>query len=578
MKKLLFVSALVCAVISSCGPKDGVHSLHILTTNDVHGCYFDSTYVGTSLKKSLLAVNYYADSVRSAVGEDNVLLIDAGDFLQGDNAAYYFNYVDTATAHIFPRMARYMGYDVIVAGNHDIETGHPVYDRISAQLRSYGIPFLAGNAIRTDNGKPYFPYYAIVKKAGLKVAVLGFDNANIKAWLDESLWSGMTFQSLLPLVQEDVDKVIRKEHPDVVVVAVHSGTGEGDGSVLESQGLDLLNSLSGVDCLICAHDHSAKVIERDDIIMINSGSHAKNVGHGVLEFTYSKGKLVSKKMSSSLIPVRWEKADPAMRAEFYEDYLAVKSFTLREVGELAAEMRTRDAFKGMCDYMNLIHTISLSCAPAQISFAAPLTYNGTVKAGTLVYNDIFTIYPFENQLFVVKMTGGQIKNYLEASYDQWIQTIASSGQHVFRIEEKEGQRGDKYWSFSGRTYNFDSAAGLVYTVDVTAPYGSRVAISSLVGGAPFDLEAEYNVAMTSYRASGGGELMGKAGIDTDRIDDIVVAKYPEIRNLVYEYILAAGTLSPEVIGDPDVIGQWSFVPENIAGPAVESDFKLLFKD
>ena len=79
---------------------------------------------------------------------------------------------------------------------------------------------------------------------------------------------------------------------------------------------------------------------------------------------------------------------------------------------------------------------------------------------------------------------------------------------------------------------------LNYVVDVTKPVGERVIIGSLADGTPFSTEAEYNVAMTSYRASGGGGLMREgAGIDTDRIDERVVEYYPEIRELIYDYLV-----------------------------------------
>ena len=156
--KFICVAAASLMLLAGCSPKDGDCCLRILTTNDLHGSLFDSTYVDGNVRNSLMAVKWYVDSVRSAAGEQNVILLDDGDFLQGDNSVYYFNYVDTLTPHIFPRMASYMGYDAVVGGNHDIETGHKVYDRVAADLEAAGIPFLAGNAIRNDNGEPYFPY------------------------------------------------------------------------------------------------------------------------------------------------------------------------------------------------------------------------------------------------------------------------------------------------------------------------------------------------------------------------------------------------------------------------------------
>ena len=232
----------------------------------------------------------------------------------------------------------------------------------------------------------------------------------------------------------------------------------------------------------------------------------------------------------------------------------------------------------MSDYMNLVHTLGLGCSPAQISFAAPLTYNGFVKAGTLIYNDLFTIYPYENQLFVVRMTGEEIRNYLEFSYDKWIQTISKPGDHLLRIQQRDDARTQQTgWSFVSRSYNFDSAAGINYTVDVTKPFGARVAIASMASGQPFELSKEYFVAMTSYRASGGGDLMREgAGIDTDRIDERVVSRYPEIRNILYNYLMDIGSIDPAVTGDPQRIGRWSFVPQPLAGKALEQDMALLF--
>ena len=574
MKKMLIAAlALVCA----CGPKDGEYAFELLTTNDVHGTYFDSTYTSAKTRKSLMAVAWSVDSVRAAVGKENVILVDAGDCLQGDNAAYYFNYVDTTQTHVYTRMAAYMGYDAIAVGNHDIETGHPVYDRIAREMKAAGIPFLAGNARKDSDGSPYFPEYTLLKRNGIKIAILGFTNPNMKNWLAESVWRGITFESLIPRVQQTVDAVRAKEKPQVIIVAVHSGTGREGEASLESQGMDLLHSLEGVDFLVCSHDHRPYVVSRGNTALINSGSHCRFVGHGHIRLTVKGGKVVARETEADLIPIDKCKVDTVMEKLFHPDYEAVKAFTLKEVGELKAELRTRDGYAGMCDYLNLVHTLCLGCSPAQISFAAPLTYNGTVPAGTLVYNDLFTIYPFENQLYVVKMTGREIHDYLEYSYDQWINTVSRPGEHVLKIAPRHDSRtGQQGWSFVNRSYNFDSAAGINYTVDVTKPAGSHVDIASMAGGQPFDPEKTYFVAMTSYRASGGGGILRAIGIDTDKITDRVVEYYPEIRNILYNYLLEHGSIDPAIIGDPERIGRWRFVPESLAAKGIDADMQLLF--
>lgn len=576
MKKIFLpLTALAVLAFASCTkvPKDGIHTLTLLTTNDVHGTWFDSTYVGHGTRRSLLAINTIIDSVRAADGKGNVVLVDAGDCLQGDNAPYYYNYVDTLSPHLFPRLMSYMGYDAIAVGNHDIETGHPVYDRIAKELKAKGIPFLAGNAIRTSDGKPYFHVYTMLKKAGLRVAVLGYTNANMKEWLQEEIWSGMTFESLIPLVQNDVDKVRAKEKPDVVIVAVHSGNGNGDGRMLEGEGLDLLNTLHGVDFLVCSHDHRPSLVSRDSILLINSGSHSRNVGFGKIEVTVKGGKVVDRKLSSRLIPVRREFSDSVMRKAFQSDYEAVKAFTLNPVGTLQEDFATREAFRGMCPYINFIHTLCLEASGADISFAAPLSYNKTIKAGTLAFNDLFTLYPFENQLFVLRMNGHEIKGYLEDSYDSWL--AAPGGAHALLIQKRDDPRtGQANWSFISRTYNFSSAAGINYTVDITKPRGERITILSMADGSEFGLDREYNVAMTSYRASGGGGMLYRgAGIEDP--SERIVRKYPEIRNLIYDYLKKHGTISVES-EKPSVLGEWKFIPEDMAAKAIDADMALVF--
>ena len=565
---LLFAAALSLAV--SCTPQERV--LHIVTTGDVHGSWFDEPYVeGQSNKTSLMSVHAWVDSLRGAVGARNVLLLDAGDCLQGDNAPYYYNYVQTEGEHPFVQFISYMKYDAVAVGNHDIETGHPVYDKIAAQLAAHGIPFLGANAVRTDDGEPYFPAYKVFRRGGYKVAVLGLTNPNMKAWLSEPVWSGIDFKSLIPCAQEWVDRIRAKERPDVMVVLTHSGVGEGDGQMLESQGLDLLQSLQGVDLLVCSHDHRPAVAEKDGLWMIDGGARAGNVGHAVVR--QSKGQ--ARQMEAEFVRLDKNKVDAQMKEHFRPVFDEVRDFTLQPVGQLAMELRTRDAYRGMCDYVNLIHTVQLGVPDVQLSFAAPLTFDGTVKPGEVVFNDMFTIYPYENQLFVVKLRGAEIRDYLEFSYDRWIQT---PGSHVLRIvDDPDPRTGADRWSFEGRTYNFDSAAGLVYTVDVTRPMGSRVRIKSLADGTPFDPEAWYRVAMTSYRASGGGEhLTAGAGIPKEEMEERIVARHPEIRELVYQYFKERGIVDSALLGDRSLIGEWHFVPENVVDPMIQEDMKLIF--
>ena len=561
--KYIFAALLLTA---ACTPK--VRNLTILTTDDVHGAWFDSTYVGENTRNSIMAVNYYVDSIRRADGAKNVLLLDAGDCLQGDNASYYYDYVDTVSEHLFSRICAYMKYDAVCLGNHDIETGHAVYDRVSRELASHGIPFMAGNAIRNDNGERYFPLYKVFKRGGMKVLVLGYNNPNMSSWLDGSLFSGMHFESLIPLVQKDADYLREVFKPDVTIACMHSGTGKGDGTILESQALDLYKSLRGVDFVVCAHDHRQVTMHNDSIALINTGSRARYLGVGKI----SVGKDGSRTVGSELVKVDKSKADPAMRRTFQKDYEAVKAFTVKEIGVLTQDLYTRDAYKGMCPYINLLQTVQMQSTGADISFAAPLTYNGKISAGVLVFNDLFTIYPYENQLYTLRLTGREIKDCMEFSYGLWLS--GPGGEHTLGIKTGADPRySQEHWSFENASYNFDAAAGLVYTVDLRKPTGKRINIISMADGTPFDMDAEYTVAMTSYRANGGGDhLIKGAGIPKPELDRRITGRYPEIRECLKAFIERNAGLDPSGFSGKE-LGSWRFIPDT---KGIESDMALLF--
>lgn len=578
MRQRYIILAFALATIASLTSfAQSTRQLHVVSTGDVHGSWFDRPYVeGAANKTSLMSVKAYVDSLRKAVGPENVLLLDAGDNLQGDNAAYYSNRVaDSDKPHLFPRICKYMGYDAVTLGNHDIETGHNVYDRVLKEMEENGIPWLGGNVIDSGDGSTYFQMYKSYVKAGVKVTVLGFENANIEGWLPEELWTGMNVLSLVPFVQSFVDYVVEKEKPQVVIVCVHSGTGAGDGTQLENQSLDLFKSLKGVDLLIGGHDHRQCSMEKPGFAYMDAGARAGYVGHSVITLRTSGRKLVSKDVKAEIHRIDKDKVDPAMEEEFKEDFEAVREFTNRRVGNLAMPLSSQEAYSGMSDYLNLIHTIQLNASGAKVSFAAPLSFNGKVSAGDVVFNDMFTIYPYENQLYVMNLKGYEIKNYLELSYEGWIR---NADGHVLRIvPEADARTGTDKWSFVNRSYNFDSAAGIVYTVDVTKPFGSRVNISSFADGSAFVPEETYPVAMTSYRASGGGGLiMEGAGLSAQEADSRVTAKLPEIRDFVYAFISTNPSVDSKLIGDSSIIGSWKFIPEEVVEPAMKKDISLLF--
>ncbi len=575
------IAAAAALTLSACSTlKDGEYNLSVVSTGDGHGYWFAKPIEdGGRARGSLMSQSAFVNGIRESKGADNVILVDAGDNFFGSGAPFYYNYVDTTAAHLYPRLASYMGYDAVVAGHSDFESGHRVYDRVAKEMKKEGIPFLAGNALSDKNGKPYFPAYSIIKKGGVKVAVLGYTNADNASLMDESCVSGIRFESLLPLVQEDVDKVRSKEKPQVVIVVAHTSMGKGDGQNLEKQGLDLFKSLRGVDVVIAGHDHSNKVMSADSIVVLDCGRAGQNAGVTDIKLVVKGGKVVSRTLDARMASIDAEEYDSSMEKAFESDYDEVHSFMTSKVGDIKKDLVSREFYYKQCDYLNFLHALAFSAYPVDISLSATLLIDGKVPAGEVRYQDIRKVYPYENKLIVLRLTGAEILKYLEASYDAWINTVTEPSEdvHVLRIKQsKDYSTGKMVWKLAKSPANFDSAAGINYTVDVTKPYGSRVSITGMADGKAFEMDKEYLAAITTYRSVGSGGLLKAAGLaDMKSVEDRIVYRGPEFRTILYEYFKKYGSVDPAVTGDPKIIGSWKFVPD-FAPAAIKSDVELLY--
>ena len=207
---------------------------------------------------------------------------------------------------------------------------------------------------------------------------------------------------------------------------------------------------------------------------------------------------------------------------------------------------------------------------ADIAFNGPLAMNTTIDAGPVTTADMFNLYKYENKLYVIKMTGAEIKNYLEMSYAQWTNQMKSSDDHILLLDDKPNERTNLFKNFYG---NFDSASGIDYTVDVTKPEGQKVTILRMSNGQPFGADNWYRVAVNSYRGSGGGELLTKgAGIPKEELNSRILYRSElDQRHYLAEEIQKQGSVNPK----PN--NNWRFIPEDLVAPAIERDRELLFK-
>lgn len=549
--------------------------IKIVYTTDVHGNFFPVDYITMSpVDGSLSRVVSAIDSIRETPGGNNLVLLDNGDFLQGQPSVYYYNYIDTISPHLASEIYNYIGYDATTIGNHDVETGHAVYDRWRSQNR---MPLLGANVIDNKSGQPYLRPYVILEKDGVRIAVLGLLTPAIPAWLPENLWSGLSFEDMLTSAKKWIPIIKSNENPDIIIGLFHSGHDETmrTGEFLENASLKIAREVPGFDALLIGHDHQKfhEVIENvagEKVTVLNPANNAKAVG--LLEFDVEKsnGKLRSKKITSNILDVSGFDPDKAFLEKFAPQREKIRNYVARKIGNVSEEMSIDDAFFGPSSFMSFLHRLQLDISGADISFAAPLSFGAVIRKGPMKVSDTFTLYKYENMLYVIKMTGREIKNYLEESYSIWTRQITDSQHHLINFKSESPSLNDN--RLAKPAYNFDSATGIDYTVDVTKPKGEKINISSLSDGRSFSLDSTYTVAINSYRANGGGNLLSDgAGISREELKKrIVSATDKDLRYYLIDYI----EKHPDI--EVQTIHNWKFIPEGIAEKAAEIDRELLF--
>ena len=560
----------------------GSKSISILETTDIHGVILPYDYIEKEKLSASLASSFtYIRQIRKE--KDATILLDNGDNLQGQPEVYYYNFIDTVSPHFSAEVMNFTGYDAGTVGNHDVEAGHSVYDRL---VKEYNFPLLAANAINVKTGKPYFKPYHIIEKEGIKIAVFGLVTPEIPNWLPPELYSGIEFRDMVETAKLWMP-VILNEKPDLVVGLFHSGWDMSREQFQKSNHLGENGSASvaynvpGFDIVFNGHDHklaNEKFVNSigDTVLILNGGSKSEKIAQADITFTSRKikGKR-QKKITGQIVNVADFKPDTEFITRFTSQHKKIDGYVDQVIGNSSATVSSRDAYFGPSAFVDMIHSIQLEITRADISFAAPLSFDVQIPEGPITVGDMFKLYRFENMLYTMTMSGDEVQKYLEYSYSVWFNSMNSPSDGLLKL--RTGNNGKpiltngKAW-LKNQPYNFESAAGIDYTVDVSKPEGSRIVISGFTDGKPFERTILYKVAVNSYRGNGGGgHFTEGAGIEKDELRSrLITSTDRDLRYYILKSIEAKKTVNPKPINN------WKIIPEKWAKTATSREYPLLF--
>ena len=549
--------------------------LRVVETSDVHGSFFPYDFLNRRPKAGSMArVSSYVNSLRKQYG-DRLLLLDNGDILQGQPLSYFSNYIDTTDMNIAAQVINYMRYDAETIGNHDVEPGHQVYDKWVGEVNC---PVLGANVIDTRSGQPYLKPYVMLNRGGVRIAVLGMLTPAIPNWLSQDIWSGLRFDEMVATARHWMKVIREDEKADVVIGLFHSGKAGGivTPQYEEDASEHVARDVPGFDLVLFGHDHT----RHNDIVVNSAGkrvvcldpaNNAMSVADATIHLSQEKGQWTVDSVAGSVNSVTSQPIDEAYQQHFNAYINKVNDFTNQQIGTFKHTLHTADSYFGNSAFSDLILNLQLQITGADIAFDAPLTFNDSIKAGPVYMSDMFKLYKYENKLYVMRLTGEEIRKHLEMSYDLWFNTMKSPDDHLLLIDRQtygDAQR----MGFKNFSFNFDSAAGIDYTVDVTKPNGQKVTILRMSNGQPFDEKRWYKVAINSYRGNGGGELLTKgAGIPKDSLKSRIV--WQSDRDQRYYLMQEIKRLK---VLDPKPNHNWKVIPETWTQPAAKRDYDLLF--
>lgn len=529
IRSLLLVATL--PVVAGCAAAAGAtrepdgFELIVAGTTDVHGRLrgwnYESNAADTT--RGLARAATIVDSLRRAA-PGRVVLLDAGDLLQGNALTYVAARVAPSdAAHPVVAAMNAMQYDAAAIGNHEFNYGIPF---LKGAIEQAKFPFLAANVYNT-NGTNAYPSWIMVERGGARIGIVGATTPGSLVWDRDNLKDRLTIGDIVPAVRTAVADV-RKAGADVILVTMHSGlTGVSSYDTVvtrlpsENVAARVAREVPGIDVILYGHSHSEKA---DTIIggalLMQPRNWATSVAVANLQLARTGGRWQVTRKDSRVIQSVRHLEHPAVLAATDSAHQATLRWVNAPIGRTPVAWRADSARVMDTPLIDFVLEVQRRTAGADLASTAAFSIDATIDSGTITAARMQALYPYDNTLRAIRITGQQLREYLE---------------HSARYFRTDGTAITIDRTVPG--YNFDIIAGADYTLDVSRPVGQRVTRLEYRGRSVQPTDS-FTMALNNYRQTGGG------GYAMLRDAPVVYDGRLEIRQLLVDEVRRKGTITP----------------------------------
>lgn len=483
-------------MLSQAAVPDRTYRFSILHTNDEHGHFWfnDQGEYGLAAQKTLMDTLRYDIQAKGG----GALILSAGDVNTGVPES------DELDAEPDIRGMNLIGYDAMTLGNHEFDK--PL-DVLRKQEKWAKFPFLAANVYQKSSGQRMFKPWAVFKRMGLKIAVLGLITPDTARLSNPAGLNDIEFRDPISEAQKAVAELRASEKPDVIVALTHLGYyADGKHGSNAPGDVTLARSLpkGTIDMIVGGHSHDAVCMEKENVSVKNyqpgqpcqpdkqngvwimqADKWGKYVGRG--DFTYRNGEislesyqLVSvnlkhkiKNMDGSETWLTWQEAIPKNTAMMkllmpYQKRAETKLKINVGSAEGVFEGENEKVRFEQTNLGQLILRAQMAHTHADFAVMSGGGIRTSLKPGKLTWRDLLQVQPFGNQVVSVPLTGAEIKKYLAV---------------VANLKPDSG--------------GFAQFANVSLVAD-----GSTVS-DVQINGQPIDDKQTYRMATNSFNAAGG---------------------------------------------------------------------------